>query len=60
MPIRLSSCLMSQKNNPQLSVPIMTIKASITHLLHALIINSNRWSNDNKWIVHQTINLVTY
>ena len=30
----------------------MTIKASITHLLHALMMKCNGWSNSNKWVAH--------
>ena len=36
------------KNNLGLSFPLMTIKASVTHLLHVLMMKCNRRSNGNK------------
>ena len=40
------------KNNLGLSFPLMMIKASGMHLLHALMMKRNRWSNGNKWAAH--------
>ena len=36
------------KNNLGSSFPLMMIKASITHLLHTLMMKCNRRSNGNK------------
>ena len=44
--------LMSQKINMGLSFSLMTIKASVTHLLCALMMKRNRQSNGSKWAVH--------
>ena len=30
----------------------MAIKASVTHLLHALMMKRNGLSNSNKWVMH--------
>ena len=43
---------MSQKINMGLSFSLMTIIASVTHLLRALMMKRNRQSNGNKWAVH--------
>ena len=40
------------KNNLGSSFPLMMIKASITHLLHTLMMKCNRRSNGNKWVMH--------
>ena len=40
------------ENNLGSSLPLMTIKVSVTHLLRALIMKCNGWSNGNKWAVH--------
>ena len=40
------------ENNLGSSLPLMTIKASVTHLLHALMMKRNGRSNNNKWVVY--------
>ena len=49
---KISVFVDESKNKLQSSLPIMMIKVGVTHLLHALMMKSNEWSNGNKWAVY--------
>ena len=50
--LKISVFADESKNKLQSSLPIMMIKVGVTHLLHALMMKSNEWSNGNKWAVY--------